>query len=180
MQENRALLVIDMLNDFLYGKLKCERCQKIIPDIRKLIDFCRDKEISVIYVCDSHTKDDLEFKKWPPHAVEGTKGAEIISELKPDNKDFIITKRKYSAFFQTGLDSLLRERDIKELILSGILTDICIQHTVADAFYRGYRTIVPKECTEALSDEDKENSFRAMQNLYNTRVVSLDNLIKKN
>jgi len=179
-RENRALLVIDMLNDFFYGKLKCERCQKIIPDIKKLIDFSRDKKIPVIYICDSHTPTDLEFRMWPEHAVEGTEGAEVIPELKPGKNDFIIKKRKYSAFFQTGLDSLLREMEIRELILSGILTDICIQHTAADAFYRGYKTVIPKECTEALSDEDRENSFGVMQNLYNTRIISLRDLTKKN
>ncbi|HEX55247.1 MAG: cysteine hydrolase [Candidatus Altiarchaeales archaeon] len=177
MKNRMALLVIDMLNDFLYGKLRCERCQRIIPNVRKLIQYSRENGIPVIYVCDSHIKNDSEFEKWPEHAVQGTKGSEIIPELKPREEDFIIKKRRYSAFFQTGLDSLLRELKIGEIIICGILTDICVQHTAADAFYRGYKTIIPKECTESLSDEAKEYSFRVMENLYNTRIVSLSEFI---
>jgi len=176
MNSKAAVLVIDMLNDFLYGKLKCERCQRIIPDVKKLIDNAHEKNLPVVYVCDRHIKTDREFEKWPPHAVEGTEGAEIIDELKSKGEDYVVPKRRYSGFFQTSLDLLLRGLDVDEIILSGILTDICILHTAADAFFRGYKIVIPRECTEALSNQAKDHAFKFMEEMYGARVISLSEL----
>ncbi|MEX0567985.1 MAG: cysteine hydrolase family protein [Candidatus Njordarchaeota archaeon] len=177
MNSKTAVLVIDMLNDFLYGKLKCERCQRIIPDVKKMIDRAHKKNLPVVYVCDRHIKTDREFEKWPPHAIEGTEGAEIIDELKPRKGDYVVPKRRYSGFFETSLDLLLRELNVNEIILSGILTDICVLHTAADAFFRGYRISIPRECTEALSDRAKDYAFKFMEEMYGANIVSLDELL---
>ena len=171
-----ALLVIDMLNDFLYGKLKCERCQEIIDEVRGLIDYARGKNIPVLYICDSHKPGDAEFEKWPPHAVEGTSGAEVIDELKVDDNDFLVKKKRYSCFFETELDSLLKKLGVDHLILSGILTDICIQHTTADAFFRGYKVTVVEECTETMSSEAKVSSFNYMEDMYGAKIILLKEL----
>jgi len=179
MDLNRAILVIDMLNDFLYGKLPCEPCRNIIGDVKKLIEFGRDVGIPVIYLCDSHLENDREFKKWPPHAVEGTEGAEVIEELKPGENDFIVRKRRYSGFFQTGLDEVLKKLKIKGLVLAGILTNICVQHTAADAFFRDYELIIPKECTEAISGEVKKDSLTYMGEIYGAKIVSLNELLQQ-
>ena len=177
MDEKTAVIVIDMLNDFLYGKLKCERCHRIIPCIDKLLVSARERGIPVIYVCDAHKKNDNEFKKWPRHAVEETRGAEIISELKPLKGDYIIKKTRYSGFFNTELEKLLKKLNVECLIITGILTNICVQHTVADAFFRDYKTIIPKECTEALSDKIKKDSFNFMKDMYNANIISIEDII---
>ena len=78
---------------------------------------------------------DNEFKVWPPHAIQGTKGSEAVDELKPQKNDFIIQKRRYNSFFDTGLDMLLRELKVDTVILAGLVTDICIQNTAAGAFF---------------------------------------------
>ena len=67
---------------------------------------------------------------------------------------------------------------IDHLILSAILTDICLQHTAADAFFRGYKVTVPKECTEAMSDKAMDNALKFMRDMYNTDIVSLDDIIR--
>jgi len=175
----RAILVIDMLNDFLYGKLKCESCQNIIEDVKKLIEAGRGKGTPVIYLCDSHLENDKEFEKWPPHAVEGTEGAEVIEELKPGENDFIVRKRRYSGFFQTGLDELLKKLKVKELVLAGILTNVCVQNTAADAFFRDYRVVIPRECTEAISEEIRGNSLAYMEEMYGAKIVSLKDLLQQ-
>jgi nicotinamidase-related amidase len=171
-----AVLVMDMLYDFFYGNLKCERCKKIIPHVKKLISLARKNKIPVIYVCDTHRKNDPEFKKWPPHAIEGTKGGKILSDLKPKEFDFLVRKRRYGGFWHTDLDLLLRELGIKHLIISGVLADICIQHTAAEAFFLGYKITIPKETTEALSDEAREWAFKYMEYLYGAKIVSLKKL----
>ncbi len=173
MGDTKAVLVIDMLYDFLYGKLACERCREIIPQVKVLIKEAREKNIPVIYVCDSHKKKDEEFNKWPEHAVEGTRGAEIIDELKPTEKDHVVKKTRYSCFYNTKLEKLLKKHGVGELILAGILTNICVQHTAADAFYRNHRTTVCRECTEALDEEAREKSLEFMKEMYNTKIKSL-------
>lgn len=105
-----AVIVIDMLNDFVTGPIASPRVNHIIEPIKKLCEKARAEGIPVIYANDCHTPDiDKEFKVWGPHAVEGTKGAEIIDELKPEKGDYIIPKKTYSGFYETTLELVLRE-----------------------------------------------------------------------
>src|SRR5574344_642727 len=99
--ENVAVLVVDMLNDFVTGALGCDRARAIVPAVANLLEAAREKGVPVIYCNDSHLKDiDHELKHWGNHAIRGTKGAEIIPELKAMPEDYIILKRRYSGFFQ--------------------------------------------------------------------------------
>ena len=98
-----ALLVIDMLNDFVRegAPLEVPDTRKVIPAIKREIEHANREGRQIIYICDAHEPDDIEFKrfKWPVHAVKGTIGAQIIDDLKPSNSDIIIEKTTYS-----GLD----------------------------------------------------------------------------
>jgi len=80
-----------------------------------------------------------------PHAIKGTEGVEVIDDIKPTSKDFVVERRRYSAFFETGLDLLLRELGVDTVVLTGLHTNICVKHTAADAFCRGYNIIVLKD-----------------------------------
>lgn len=173
-----AVLVIDMLNDFVHGALKVDRAQRIIPNIRKLVEHARSRKIPVIYTNDSHIKGvDGEFRLWPEHAVEGTWGAEVIEELKPTEADYVVKKRRYSAFYSTHLDLLLRELDVDTLILTGLVTDVCVQHTAADAFFRGYHIIVPEDCVDSLSEERHRAALEYMKNIYGCEITKTEDLI---
>ncbi len=169
---DRAVLVVDMLNDFVTGKLKCDRAKRIIPNIEKLVKKAREKDVPVIYVNDAHLpKVDKEFKVWGVHAVKGTKGAEVIERLKPQKSDFTVDKRTYSGFSETGLDSLLRELDVDTVILVGINTDCCIKHTAADAFFRGYKIKVPEDAVEAFSNREHKFGLEYMKKFYNATIT---------
>ncbi len=175
-----AILVIDMLNDFIKGKLKCDRAQKIIPNIKKVLEESRKKNIPVIYIKDSHIKGvDNELKIWGEHALKGDKGSEIIDELKPEDKDFVIEKRRYSAFFQTDLDLLLRELNIDTVVLTGVTTDICVKHTAADAFFRGYNIIVLEDCVESFDEYSHKNALEYMKKVYKARILSSSEFLKE-
>ena len=107
--DNKAVILVDMLNDFVNGKLKCERANHIIPELKKLIEAARKHNVTVIYSNDAHYPQDPEVvQRWGIHALKGTKGAEVIPQLKPTSKDYVIEKRTYSGFYETGLDPLLR------------------------------------------------------------------------
>ena len=178
--ERYAVLVIDMLNDFIKGNLKCDRAVKIIPNIKKLLDTAHKRNIPCIYVNDAHLPEiDKEFDLWGPHAIIGTWGAEVIDELKPQPSDYIIQKRRYSGFYQTSLELLLRELKIETLIITGILTDICVKHTAYDAYLLGYKIVIPVECVEALNDEAQRWSLEYMKTCYRANILSLKDLLEK-
>lgn len=175
-----AVVVVDMINDFVTGALKSERALKIIPNVKRLLDFVRRERIPIIYASDAHLPNvDKEFGVWPPHAVAGSWGAQIVNELKPKKGDYTIQKRKYSAFQGTDLDQLLRDLKVDTLIMVGLVTDICIQHTAADAFFRGYRIIVPQDCVEASSAQVQRVALDYLKKAYGSEITNLEELMKK-
>lgn len=94
-----AVLVVDMLNDFVTGALKCDRGLAIVPNVKKLLDAARKNGVDVIFCNDAHIKGvDHELKLWGDHAIAGTKGAEVIPELGPCDGDYTVPKRRYSGF----------------------------------------------------------------------------------
>ena len=175
-----ALIIIDMLNDFVTGPLKTENAAKIIPKIKSLIQKARENGIPVIYSNDAHLPNiDREFDKWGPHAIKGTEGAEVIEELKPNEGDYIIEKRRYSGFYQTDLDMLLRELKVETVILTGLHTHICVKHTAADAFFRGYKIIIPKDCVTSFTQEDHEWGLKYEREVYNAEITNSEEIIKR-
>ena len=175
-----AVIVVDMINDFVTGVFKSDRAAKIIPNIKALLDYTRKQKVPIVYATDAHLPNvDPEFDVWGSHAVAGSRGAEIIDELKPHKGDFRVLKRKYSAFQGTDLDQLLRELKIDTVILTGVVTDICIQHTAADAFFRGYKIIVPRDCVEAVDAKTQEEAIRYIKKAYGPEITTSKELVKK-
>jgi len=170
-----AVLVIDMLNDFVKGSLKLPNASEVVPRIGRLLQAARQRGVPVIYVCDSHLEGvDRELEVWGPHALKDTWGAKVVDELAPAKGDFVVEKRRYSAFYATDLDLLLRELGVDTLILTGVATEICVQHTAADAFYRGFNVVVVEDCVRGGSEEAHRAGLDAMRRLYKAKVVSLE------
>lgn len=182
--DNKAIIIIDMLNDFVTGNLKCERAQHIIPNLKRLIEAARKQNIPVIYGNDAHYPTDFEVvHRWGKHAIKGTKGAEVIPELKPTEKDYVVEKRTYSGFYETGLEPLLRSlyggEGVKTAVLGGLHTNICVRHTAADAFFRGYKLIIAKDGVEAFTQEDHEQGLKYLEYVYNAQLKTVDEIIKE-
>jgi len=181
---NKAVIIIDLLNDFVTGNLKTDRAKRVIPKLKKLIEAARKHNVPVIYSNDAHYPQDVEVvAKWGKHAIKGTKGAEVIPELKPTTKDYIVEKRTYSGFYETGLDPLLRSlyrgEGVKTVILGGLHTNICVRHTAADAFFRGYKIIIAKDGVEAFTQEDHEQGLKYLEYVYNAKINAVDKIIKE-
>ena len=167
MAEKKALLVIDMLNDFVRegAPLQVPRAAEIVPNIVREIEKARKGSYPVLYVCDRHEKEDPEFEVWPPHAVKGTTGAEVIGELSPGPDDYVIAKKSYSGFFETDLAKILGDLDIGVLILTGVCSEICVLYTAADAYMRGYRVEVPEGTTKGLTEEDHRFALKQIRDV---------------
>lgn len=168
-----ALLVIDMLNDFIHekGSLVVPGASRIIPRIAELAGEARKQGIPVIYVADRHRPDDREFQYWPPHAVAGTWGGEVVEELAPTENDYLIPKRRYSAFFGTDLDNYLREMEVRKLYLTGVLTNICVYATALDAAMRNYRVAVFRDAVASLSEETDAFIFRQLEEVLQAELI---------
>jgi nicotinamidase-related amidase len=126
----------------------------------------------VIYICDTHASDDKEFTKfgWPPHAVKGTKGAEVVDELRPLPQDVVIPKTTYSGFFGTDLDAVLKKRGVDGLRLTGCVTHICVLFTASDAVLRDYAVTVVGDGVAGLAKEDHDAALRIMRSVMNVKV----------
>lgn len=175
-----AIVVVDIINDFVTGVLGTKRAEKIIPEVKRLLDHARKKNIPIIYTCDTHLPNlDREFEVWPPHAVRGSRGSEVVDELTPERSDFLIRKRRYDSFFGTELDMLLRELKVDTVVLVGLVTDICIQNTAAGAFFHGYCIIVPEDGVETTSDGFQKAGLDYMQRVFGVEITTIEKLLKQ-
>ncbi|HHT9131547.1 MAG TPA: cysteine hydrolase family protein [Candidatus Tripitaka californicus] len=161
----KALLIMDMLNDFIKrgAPLEVPKARGIIRNIRREREKARKAGIPVIYCCDRHEPRDREFEVWPPHAVRGTQGAEIIEELRPIKGEPVVAKKTYSAFYRTSLEKTLKGLGVKHLILTGVVTNICILYTAVDAYMRGYEITVPEDCVAGLKAGDSLFALRQIK-----------------
>jgi nicotinamidase-related amidase len=170
-----VLLVIDMLNDFVRegAPLEVPATRTILPALGRRLDEARARGIPVIYVCDAHSPNDPEFSRmgWPPHAVKGTPGAEVIGELAPRETDPVVEKTSYSGFHHTGLEGILQASGADSLVLTGCVTNICILYTAYDAVIRGYQVRVPADCVAALDPADGEFALRQMERVLGVQVA---------
>jgi nicotinamidase-related amidase len=171
---NKALIVVDMLKDFIEkdGALFCgDKSREIIPFLRKRIEEVRNNGGTIIFLQDNHKDDDLEFKMFPKHCVKGTRGAEIIDELIVKENDIIISKTRYSGFYDTNLDKVLKDKKIEEVEVVGVCTSICVMDTVGDLRNRDYPVIVRKDGVADFDEEAHLFSLKRMGKIYGAKVL---------
>ena len=174
-----AVIVVDMLKDFVHGKLRTERATNVIPGLQRLLEAARRSGRPVVYVGDAHLPTDPEMRVWGEHAMKGTPGAEIIDELKPAAADYVLEKRNYSAFHETGLDLLLRTLGVDTVVVTGLHTHCCCRHTAADAFQRGYHVVVPRDCVDAFTEQDHLSGLEYLKTIYGARIVTSEELVRE-
>ncbi|MBI5522465.1 MAG: cysteine hydrolase [Desulfarculus sp.] len=162
-----ALLVIDMLHDFLdpAGALYCgDQAAAIIPRVRQLLEEHRQKGSLIIFVADSHPPDDLEFKLFAPHCLEDSPGAQLLPGLAALPGEHLVKKRRYSAFYGTELEDILRRHQVNEAHLCGVCTSICVMETCSDLRDRDLHAVVHQE---AVADFDPEAHAYALKRIQN-------------
>ena len=176
--DHAAVLVVDMLQDFVYGALACDRGKAIVPATARLLDAAHEAGLPVIFCNDCHLpKIDRELALWGDHALAGTPGAEVIPELKLCDEDYVVPKRRYSGFFQTDLDILLKELGVDTVIMTGLHAHMCVRHTSADAYMLGYEVVVAKEATDSFTKEDYEYGIAYLKTCYGADAYTNDELI---
>ena len=155
-----AILIVDMVRDFTdpKGLVFYPENRNILPKIKEVLDLCRKNGCLTVYLqhFNREGKIDQKAASMRPNCIEGTFGVEIDPMLEVRPEDYIIRKRRYSGFFGTDLDLVLRENEIKNLIIVGTKTNCCIRATVTDAFYYNYEPYVVRECVATNSETVNE------------------------
>lgn len=178
-----ALLVVDMVADFTTpsGKVFYPINEKILPDVNRLIKAARAHGCLIIFMQHRYRKGkpDANLDAMRPCCIEGSGGELLDSRLDYDeSKDYLIPKRRYSAFFGTDLDLVLRENGIRNLMVVGTKTNCCINATALDAHYRAYDTYVIRECVGTNDELTNEIYLRDMAK-YICNVIGLEEALKK-
>ena len=193
---NPALLVIDVQNGFIskggsYNLLGMDTShyQKVIPTIGKLIKKCRNARIPIFYtqaVRESSGIDLLtrthkilpksrERIRKRPICVRGTWDADIVDDIKPSDGDYIVIKRRDSAFQDTEIVVWLRSLRVDTLIFSGIDTSICVETSLRDAFNFGYDVVLISDATASNSTKHYESTLENVKNYYGM-VINFEEL----
>ncbi len=170
----RALLVIDMLRDFVdeKGALFCgPDSRAILPFVGKALADARKAGRPVFFVADNHRPDDPEFRMFPSHCVAGTSGADVCDECRPLPGEVVIPKRRYSAFYGTDLDLYLREAGVNHLDLVGVCTNICVLYTAADARMRNYEVTVYRDGVASFDAEAHRFALGQMEKVLGVEVL---------
>ena len=161
-RDRSALIVVDMQNDFVLDGaiMQVKEAMKQLPKIKSLIAKCRELSVPIIYTI--HETDEvlnpLEIAAFPhlknAGMRKGTPGVEVVEELKPHANDIIIRKRRFSAFYQTDLELILRNMKtprIDTVIICGTVTNICCESTARDAFFRDFKVVFGSDICSAIN-----------------------------
>lgn len=180
-----ALVVLDMLNDFVDGTLANSAAKPIIGNIDRLAAAARSRnDWTVVYANDAHKPGDVEFEVFGEHALAGSPGAEVVSELTPKVEDVVVPKRFYSAFTETDLDATCRVHNIGKMVVVGQHTNCCCRHTTYDAFLRGIEVAVVADATcmfEPMAgdryEEAQDEALTYLSTFYNSAVLETSELL---
>jgi nicotinamidase-related amidase len=157
--EKSALLVIDMQEFFLDPKSPSFTCGglAIIPTLQRLIAAFRDARRPVIYTRHVHHPDHIDSGImgwwWEAMCIEGTPESEVHRDLAPLPAEKVIFKHRYSGFYNTDLETILRCMRIEDLVITGIMTNMCCESTARDAYYRDYRVFFLADGTGSITEE---------------------------
>ena len=167
-----ALIVVDMQNDFARqdGALFVPDSADTIEPIRSLLHEAREKGATVVFTQDWHRSDDTEFRIWPVHAVAGTPGAEVIDSLEARDDELRVKKLRYDAFYGTSLDHLLRLSGVRNVVVTGTVSNICVLHTAGKAALHGYRVVVAEDGISSLDPFDQALALRQVTEVFQGEV----------
>jgi ureidoacrylate peracid hydrolase len=191
-QSTSAVLVIDVQNDFCdddgvhgYRGSDLQWVQAVVGPTERLLEQARQRNVPVIFVRTHHDRwSDKESyylrdtRVGILHHLQPDAHGSYFYRLRPTPGEYVLTKRRYSAFFGTELDILLRNLGTKKLILTGVATNVCVETTARDACMRDFDVVVVRECVAAYS-EAAHNAALANIDHHFGRLVALDDVARE-
>ncbi|MFB4475239.1 cysteine hydrolase family protein [Oceanobacillus caeni] len=180
-----ALLLMDLQKE--EGTSEIEDMEGILDNASDLSEDCREKGIPIIYTRHINRADAVGLAAGEPLNENGepiyyhskSSSIEIVDEIKPEQGDIIIDKHRYSGFYESNLELVLKNLHIKHLVVGGVLTDCSVLSTVMDAYYRDYQVNLVKDICGSTSEGAHMASILMMANrIYNLQIYETDQFRK--
>ncbi|NIK11373.1 cysteine hydrolase family protein [Alkalibacillus almallahensis] len=180
-----ALVLIDLQKESNFG---LDDMNDVLENAKKMIPAFREADIPIIYTRQINREDTVGLSKGEPLNEDGTPyfynaasdQIEIFDEIKPADDDVVIDKYRWSAFFDTSLDLMLKSLDVDHLYIGGVVTDGCLMTSVFDAYFRDYQINLIHDLCTASNEGAHQAAMLTMTNwVYNLNIFSTDELIKK-
>ena len=191
-----ALLVVDFQNDFAAADGVMDRegfdltmVQAIVPRLQQFVEQTRQAGLPVIFIRNIYNTDANWYLSdvFLEQAARARNGSYTIRpvcppdswaadfcEIRPTETDVIVTKHRFSAFQDTDLDLILRSRRIRTLIMTGIATNVCVESTARDGFFRDYYIVFSADCTATYSQEDHYGTLRNIRRFFGEVVTAAE------
>lgn len=177
-----ALILVDVINSFFepghpnyYSGV-----EQVLPALRALLDAARASGAIVVHAAERHRPgfNDFEWGKLPVHHLADAHDAAFFGEFMPSGeRETVVYKRRFSAFFATDLALFLREQGVNRVIIGGVKTNVCIRATAQDAFANGFEPVVAREATNSNRPHLAAASLEDIDR-YMGRVVPLDEAVR--
>jgi ureidoacrylate peracid hydrolase len=179
-----VMIVVDMQNDFVAdgAKLRSAQAAAMVPKLAATLKFCREKGIRVVYTAHVHRRDGSDMGRYedlyPPIAdrstlVDGSAGVEIFPSLAPQPGEHVIKKHRYSGFFATDLDLILRQWGIETVIISGTTTENCCHATARDAMFHNYKVVFLSDATGTFDYPDVGQGALSAEDVHRATLTIL-------
>jgi nicotinamidase-related amidase len=179
-----AMIVVDMQSDFVAkgAPMETPLARAMVPVLADALKFCREKGIRVIYTAHVHRSDGSDMglfdDLYPPIAngsglVDGSQGADIYPDLKPARGEHVIKKHRYSAFYGTDMDIILRQWGIDTVIISGTTTENCCHATARDAMFNDYKVVFLSDATATYDYPDVGQGGLSAEELHRANLITL-------
>ncbi|MFC1850781.1 isochorismatase family cysteine hydrolase [candidate division CSSED10-310 bacterium] len=170
-----ALIIIDMQQHFFRENPLPFR-EKLLPNIQTVLTAARSAKIPIIHIITRYNRQKTDWPKAWHHlnqiwCLEGTVGVHILEEVKPLPDEIVVVKKRFSGFYDTDLNKILRQNAIDSLLITGYASDVCVRMTVMDAYNRGYDLYLLADCVHA-ARETTEQSLQYLTWLTNLKLIS--------
>jgi nicotinamidase-related amidase len=171
-RDNTALVIVDMQKDFLDDGAPCfiPGGRSVVPAAERLLTTFRTAELPIIHVITVWKADGINMSRFTTSEElmkrglrEGEPGIDPVDELTPRSNEYVVRKTRYSGFYQTELESLLRSLGITYVVTVGVATNYCVRSTVHDAAFRDFLPVVVSDCTTSYTAEEHQQTLKDIE-----------------
>lgn len=174
-----AVLINDMQYDLVNkNEERKSAVDAFLPQMLEFLERARELDMPIAHLQLINREDDPKAERydgWLP-CTKGSEGARVLEEL-VDPRDLIVEKNKDSGFFESELHDRLQELGVDTVAIAGMQTQICVQTTAADAFFRGYNVIVPPDAVVSAREEDKTRALDWLRS-YCATIIGTEELLE--
>jgi isochorismate hydrolase len=173
-EQGRTVVLLIDLQEYFRGIIS-----PILDNIVRLISVTREKNIPLVFTQHGHdprSDHGMLGQWWTDLIIEGSDDARLIPELKVRKEDHIILKNTYSAFHETGLEEKLRSLKVTDLVIGGVMTNLCCETTARDAFIRNFRVFFLADGTSTINEEFQLATLKNLAYGFTT-LISCDQYI---